>query len=244
MQQLPLFEFNQMYIDHGYIELNIPSERGLTMTANHLHIWPRGTFMMIALPNGDGSWNVILFMPFAKFNSLKTKEQLLCFFEETFTDALDLLGRKELCGAFFDLKPSYLISIKCSPYHYGKFLIIGDAAHAMVPFYGQGMNAGFEDCIILKELLCKHDCNITRVLQEFSLTRKEDAFAICDLAMYNYIEMRDLVARRRYYLRKSFDELLYSVFPKVWVPLYNSVTFSRMRYIECRRNFQWQNQVR
>lgn len=243
MQQLPLFEFNQTYIDDGYIELNIPPQRGAAMMPNHLHIWPRGTFMMIALPNGDDSWNVILFMPFAKFDALATREQLLKFFEETFADAVNLLGKEELCDAFFKIKPSYLVSIKCSPYHFGKCLIVGDAAHAMVPFYGQGMNAGFEDCVILKQLLRKYDYNVLRVLREFSATRKEDAFAICDLAMYNYVEMRDLVARRTFYVRKTVDEFLHVIMPKVWIPLYNSVTFSRMKYTECRRNLQWQDQV-
>lgn len=243
MQLTPLFEFAQTYIDHGYIELNIPPENGATMIPNHLHIWPRGTFMMIALPNGDDSWNVILFMPFAKFDALKTHERLLNFFEETFTDALDLFGRDELCNAFFKIKPSYLVSVKCSPYHCGKFLIVGDAAHAMVPFYGQGMNAGFEDCVVLKELLCRFDYEVPRVLQEFSSVRKEDACAICDLAMYNYVEMRDLVAKRSFYLRKAFDEFLHAIAPKLWIPLYNSVTFSGMRYADCKNNFQWQNQV-
>lgn len=243
MQQLPLFEFSQTYIDHGYIELNISPEKGVTMTPNHLHIWPRGTFMMIALPNGDDSWNVILFMPFEKFEALITRQQLLAFFEDVFTDGLELLGREELCDAFFQIKPSHLVSIKCSPYHYGKCVIIGDAAHAMVPFYGQGMNAGFEDCMILMDLLRRGNYNIPRILQEFSVTRREDAQAICELAMYNYIEMRDLVARRSFYARKAFDELLYSLIPSVWVPLYNSVTFSRMRYGKCKRNLQWQNEV-
>lgn len=243
MQYLPLFEFSQTYIDHGYIELKIPSKKGVTMTPNHLHIWPRGNFMMIALPNINRSWNVILFMPFAMFSKLATKRELLAFFEETFTDALDLLGREELCNVFFNLKPSHLVSIKCNPYHYGRCLLVGDAAHAMVPFYGQGMNAGFEDCIILKELLHKHDFDVVKVLQQFSAIRKDDAYAICDLAMYNYMEMRDLVARRSFHLRKIWDEFLFAVAPKVWTPLYHSVTFSRMRYSECHRSLQWQDQV-
>lgn len=243
MQQQPLFELNQTYIDHGYIELTIPSERGAKMTPNHLHIWPRGNFMMIALPNGDESWNVILFMPFKIFSTLTTQEQLLNFFESTFTDALELLDGKQLCEVFFKIKPSYLVSIKCHPYHYGRFLLIGDAAHAMVPFYGQGMNAGFEDCILLREVLYECDFNVLKALEQFSVRRKDDAYAICDLAMYNYVEMRDLVTKQWFYLRKILDELLYAVVPKIWVPLYYSVTFTRMRYSDCKRSQQWQNQV-
>lgn len=213
------------------------------MTPNHLHIWPRGTFMMIALPNGDDSWNVILFMPFEKFEVLTRREKLLDFFQETFADALGLLGGEELCEAFFKIKPSHLVSIKCSPYHYGKCVIIGDAAHAMVPFYGQGMNAGFEDCVILWELLKKFNCDTNRAVSEFTAVRRDDAHAICDLAMYNYVEMRDSVTKKSFYARKWFDDFLYAYIPSVWVPLYNSVTFSRMRYTECKSNLQWQNQV-
>lgn len=198
---------------------------------------------MIALPNGDDSWNVILFMPFAMFNTLNTKMQLLGFFEHTFTDALSLLGAEALSDAFFKIKPSYLVSIKCSPYHYGRFLLIGDAAHAMVPFYGQGMNAGFEDCIILKELLYECDLDVIKALEVFSARRKDDAYAVCDLAMYNYVEMRDLVASRWFHLRKTCDEVLYAVMPKIWAPLYHLVTFSRMGYADCKRTQQWQNQV-
>lgn len=200
--------------------------------------------MMIALPNSDTSWNVILFMPFAMFSTLKTKAQLLNFFEQTFSDALEFLGAEALCVTFFKTKPSHLVSIKCNPYHHGRFLLIGDAAHAMVPFYGQGMNAGFEDCLILVELLRKYDHNLIKALEVFSAERKDDAHAVCDLAMYNYVEMRDLVAKRWFHLRKSCDEVLYAVVPKFWEPLYHSVTFSRMRYVHCKRSQEWQNQVR
>lgn len=244
MQQKPLFEFNQTYIDHGYIELNIPSENGGKMISNHLHIWPRGDFMMIALPNSDDSWNVILFMPFTMFSTIKTEQELLDFFKNTFTDALELLGKENVCETFFKVKPSHLVSIKCNPYHCGRILLIGDAAHAMVPFYGQGMNAGFEDCVILKNLLQSYNYNTVEVLEEFSKKRKIDAYAICDLAMYNYTEMRDLVAKRSFHLRKSCDEFLYGIFPKIWTPLYYSVTFSQMRYSECIDCLQWQNQVK
>lgn len=144
MQQTPLFEFTQKYIEHGYVELSIPPERGGQMTPNHLHIWPRGEFMMIALPNQDSSWTVTLFMPFQRFNKLSTREKIVGFFKETFPDSLSLIGENELVAVFSQKKPSSLVSIKCKPYHVGsRFLIIGDAAHAMVPFYGQGKNPMF-----------------------------------------------------------------------------------------------------
>lgn len=114
----------------------------------------------------------------------------------------------------------------------------------MVPFYGQGMNCGFEDCTILNEILDDYSNDIEAVISEFTIKRQEDAHAICDLAVYNYMEMRDLVTKRSYQLRKMLDDCLFKVFPDVWVPLYNSVSFSEMRYSDCIRNRKWQDQVR
>ncbi|KAJ8971566.1 hypothetical protein NQ317_004120, partial [Molorchus minor] len=241
LQQCHLFNYSQNYIEHGYLELSIPAKRNDQMVPNHLHIWPRGQFMMIALPNKDGSWTVTLFMPFQRFEELNCDEKVVQFFGVTFPDAVPLIGEQELTEQFFKRKPSALISIKATLHHFGsKFLIIGDAAHAMVPFYGQGMNAGFEDCIILNELLDKTE-DIEEAIKEYSKVRIEDAHAICDLAMYNYIEMRDLVTKPTFYLRKRLDNLLSGLFPDTWVPLYNSVCFSRMKYTKCIENRKWQD---
>nr|CAD7392601.1 unnamed protein product [Timema cristinae] len=247
LMKRPGFDYSQRYIEHGYLELCIPpTENGeFAMEHNYLHIWPRGTFMMIALPNQDRSWTVTLFMPFHKFDSLDTPEKLVEFFKECFPDAVALIGQDQLVRDFFATRPSSLVSVKCKPYHIGcTALIIGDAAHAMVPFYGQGMNAGFEDCRILDELMERHHDDLSLVLPEFSQTRNEDAEAICDLAMYNYIEMRDLVNKRSFLLRKKLDEILFWLFPRQWVPLYTSVTFSNMSYTQCLSNKQWQGKVR
>lgn len=147
--------------------------------------------MMIALPNQDRSWTVTLFMPFTKFRHLDTPENLLKFFQTNFPDSIELIGEKKLVDDFFKAIPRPLVSIKCNPYHIGgRSLIIGDAAHAMVPFYGQGMNAGFEDCTLLDSLMDEHDEILDKVLEEFTKRRNKDAQAICDLAMYNYIEVR------------------------------------------------------
>ncbi|XP_068911271.1 kynurenine 3-monooxygenase [Tenebrio molitor] len=244
MQLTPLFEFSQTYIKHGYLELTVPPQRGLQMTPNHLHIWPRGQFMMIALPNQDNSWTVTLFMPFTNFTSLKNEKQLIRFFQRVFPDSVSLLGEDLLARDFFKVKPSPLVSLKCNPYHVGtKFLIVGDAAHAMVPFYGQGMNAGFEDCLILNSILDQNKDDVGSTVHEFTARRVEDAHAICDLAMYNYVEMRDLVTRRSYHLRKLFDEVLFKLLPNMWIPLYNSVTFSGIGYKECVANRQWQDRT-
>nr|CAD7446686.1 unnamed protein product [Timema bartmani] len=246
LMKRPGFDYSQRYIEHGYLELCIPpTEDGeFAMEQNYLHIWPRGTFMMIALPNQDRSWTVTLFMPFHKFDSLDTPEKLIEFFSECFPDAVALIGQEQLVRDFFATRPSSLVSVKCKPYHIGcTALIIGDAAHAMVPFYGQGMNAGFEDCRLLDELMERHNDDLSLVLPEFSQTRNEDAEAICDLAMYNYIEMRDLVNKRSFLWRKKLDELLFWLFPRQWVPLYTSVTFSNMSYTKCLSNKQWQDKM-
>uniref|UniRef100_A0A1B6DBJ4 FAD-binding domain-containing protein n=1 Tax=Clastoptera arizonana TaxID=38151 RepID=A0A1B6DBJ4_9HEMI len=199
MLKMPMFNYSQTYIDHGYMELVIPSthDNQFAMLPNFLHIWPRGTFMLIALPNQDRSWTVTLFMPFNQFALVKTQDEILDFFQQNFPDAIPLIGRKRLVDDFLSSKASTLISIKCQPYNVGSHsIIIGDAAHGMVPFYGQGMNAGFEDCRLLDELLTKFNWNLTIALNEFSTTRNPNAQAICDLAIYNYIEMRDLVAKK------------------------------------------------
>lgn len=160
------------------------------MAQNYLHIWPRGEFMMIALPNQDHSWTVTMFMPFAKFAMLDTTEKLLDFFQKNFPDAIPLIGEERLIKDFFNATALPLVSIKCKPYHVGnRAIIIGDAAHAMVPFYGQGMNAGMEDCLLLDQLFEEYNMNISKILPEFTKRRHEDAHAICDLAMYNYIEV-------------------------------------------------------
>ncbi|KAF2903972.1 hypothetical protein ILUMI_02207 [Ignelater luminosus] len=244
LQQTPLFNFSQTYIDHGYIEMNINSQSGRAMVPNHLHIWPRGEFMMIALPNLDYSWTVTLFMPFERFKELNSPDKVLDFFKKFFPDSVELLGKRQLVEDFANTKPSPLVSIKCGSYHVGEnILIIGDAAHAMVPFYGQGMNAGFEDCLLLDSILEDCNDNFPVALKLFTESRREDAHAICDLAMYNYMEMRDLVTRPSYLIRKKFDDFLFWLLPTTWIPLYNSVTFSEMNYQRCISNRKWQDKV-
>ncbi|XP_060526420.1 kynurenine 3-monooxygenase [Cylas formicarius] len=244
MQLTPMFDMSQAYIEHGYMELCIPTERGTNLKPNCLHIWPRGEFMMIALPNQDTSWTVTLFMPFEKFESVISEDDVLSFFEANFPDSVSAIGERALVDTFLGSKPSSLVSIKCNRYHAGDgFLIVGDAAHAMVPFYGQGMNAGFEDCSILHEILDETEDNIPKSIKDFSSRRRTDAHAVCDLAMYNYIEMRDLVTRPTYRLRRMLDCFLERLFPGSWTPLYNSISFGHTRYSQCVRNRQWQDKI-
>lgn len=215
------------------------------MPPNYLHIWPRGQFMMIALPNQDKSWTVTLFMPFTHFARLQDAAALVAFFREHFADVMPLIGIERLERDFFAVRPQHLVSVKCRPYHVSdRALLLGDAAHAMVPFFGQGMNAGFEDCTLLGRICDAYGTDFERILAEFSEQRCDNAHTICDLAMDNYVEMRDLVTRLWFRARKMLDEMLFAVLPAgCWVPLYNAVSFTTMPYAECRRNRQWQDRV-
>nr|KAG5698095.1 hypothetical protein BaRGS_031785 [Batillaria attramentaria] len=246
MMKTVRFDYQQTYIPHGYMELNIPPTQNdeFAMEINYLHIWPRNEFMMIALPNLDKSFTTTLFMPFELYDSLKTEEQLMQFFHDKFPDSIPLLGEDHLKKTFFNSKALPMVSIKCHPYHVGsKAVIMGDAAHAMVPFYGQGMNCGFEDCIVLADMLDQYNDDFSKALPAYTEHRNPDAKAMCDLAMYNYIEMRASVNSPLFLLRKKLDNLLYTLFPRTWVPLYTTVSFTRTRYHQCIANREWQDKV-
>jgi kynurenine 3-monooxygenase len=223
------FNFSQHYIEHGYKELHIPASAGKTfkLEKNALHIWPRESFMMIALPNPDGSFTCTLFFPFEgklSFNTLTTDASVEKFFHETFPDAVQLMP--DFADNFRVNPTSSLVTVKCFPWLKNKTLLMGDAAHAIVPFYGQGMNAGFEDCRILNQLLDEHADDWGRVLPLFQNLRKPDTDAIAQLALDNFIEMRDLVADAEFLLRKKIEAKLHLLFPDKWIPLYTMVTFS------------------
>ncbi|KAJ1921849.1 kynurenine 3-monooxygenase, mitochondrial precursor [Tieghemiomyces parasiticus] len=234
--------FAQEYIDHGYCELTIPARRGADgqpeyqMSPYHLHIWPRHTFMLIALPNPDKTFTCTLFMPYDQFEQLQTEAHLLSFFSQYFPNAIPLIGRDQLVKQYFTNEKGTLLSVKCSPYHYqDRLVIIGDAAHCMVPFYGQGMNCGFEDVEVLAGILDRHTAlgaasNVGAALAEYSAVRHRDAVAICELAMRNYIEMRSSVSDWRYLLRKRIEDRLHHWFPRTVIPLYTMVSFTKIPY--------------
>lgn len=235
------FQYQQYYIDFGYKELNIPAgpDGEFMMEKNALHIWPRGNYMLIALPNIDGSFTCTLFFPFegeASFATLTTKEKVKTFFEKTFADAVSLMPTLE--EDFFNNPTSSLVTVKCFPWtREDKFALIGDAAHAIVPFFGQGMNCGFEDCRILNELIDKHSNNWKLILEDYQQLRKPDADAIAELALNNFIEMRDKVGDPKFLLQKKIEAAFSKKHPDKWIPAYTQVTFSpQIRYSDALKN--------
>lgn len=242
------FQFQQYYIDYGYKELHIPpTAQGDYALAKHaLHIWPRGNYMMIALPNTDGSFTCTLFFPFEgtpSFASLQSHEDVLTFFQTQFPDAVPLMPT--LVEDFFTNPTSSLVTIKCAPWTRGdRFALIGDAAHAIVPFFGQGMNCGFEDCAVLNQLLDQHNDDWSKALAEYDALRKPDGDAIAELALNNFVEMRDRVADPAFLLQKKIEAWFAEKHPTKWIPAYAQVTFSpQIRYSEALRNGQRQERI-
>ncbi|KAF9435918.1 kynurenine 3-monooxygenase, mitochondrial precursor [Entomortierella beljakovae] len=242
-------DFGQQYIPHGYCELSIPAKIGangepeFAMDPEHLHIWPRHEFMMIALPNPDKSFTVTLFMPFTNFDKIQNEQDLLQFFEQYFTDAIQLMGKDLLIKEYFKNPKGSLVMINASPYHYkDRCIILGDAAHSMVPFYGQGMNCGFEDVRILDSLFSEFnvksskqgdsDKSLEQALDAYTERRTKDLKAICELALYNYVEMRHAVTSPVYLLRKKVESYLHLLMPSRVIPLYTMVSFSNRPYSE------------
>ncbi|XP_065913790.1 kynurenine 3-monooxygenase-like [Dysidea avara] len=226
-------DYSQEYIPHAYKELTIPADPNTNKYAlekNYLHIWPRQEFMLIALPNLDESFTVTLFMPRKIFAGLNTSDDILRFFEEHFPDVISKIGRERLVKDFLTNETGKLMSLKCWPHYIEEgALLLGDAAHAMVPFYGQGMNAGFEDCLVFSELL-QQNGDLHKTARLYSEERYKDSYAICDLAMYNYLEMRSHVNNPMFLLRRQLDRYLHHLFPRHFIPLYTMVSFSRIRY--------------
>lgn len=233
MMKTHRFNYAQEYLDYGYKELSIPPVSGAlhAMDANSLHIWPRGKFMLIALPNVDGTFTCTLFLPYEggdSFEHLRTDEQIIAFFKKYFPDVIPMMP--DLLADFHENPIGSLVTVRCNPWQYaGKALLLGDAAHAIVPFFGQGMNAGFEDCTILDELTDEYQENWPEIFSKFSDTRIKDGNAIADLALRNFIEMRDLVADPRFLLRKQIAAWLHEKYPD-FLPVYSMVSFSHLPY--------------
>ena len=247
MQRTDRYNFSQYYIDWGYKELTIPPAAGdkWALDPHALHIWPRGNFMLIALPNMDRSFTCTLFLPFegeTSFEALKEKENVAEFFDTYFPDAVPLMP--QLQQEFSENPTSSLVSISCYPWsRFNKATLVGDASHALVPFYGQGMNAGFEDVRVFMELIEQHGADWSKVLPAYEQLRKPDADAIQELAMANFTEMRDSVADDRFLLRKKIEAELHKRFPDRWLPLYSMVTFSNIRYSDALERGRLQSKI-
>jgi kynurenine 3-monooxygenase len=241
-------DYQQYYIDCGYKELTIPptADGDFAMEVNALHIWPRKDYMLIALPNLDKTFTCTLFFPFEgerSFSRLDTNKKVETFFEETFPDAVPLMPN--YVQEFFNNPVSSLVTVKCYPWiRDDRFALIGDAAHAIVPFFGQGMNCGFEDCRILDELIEQHDHDWTSILQAYQQLRKPDADAIADMAVDNFTEMRDRTADPKFLLQKKIEARLHEKYPDKWIPAYSQVTFSpHIRYSDALRRGQKQEEI-
>ncbi len=226
-----LFSFSQEYLSHGYKELCIlpKGKDGYRIHKNSLHIWPRGSFMLIALPNLDGSFTVTLFLSYNEgtynFNNLDSDEKVLEFFTKEFPDILPHMPN--LLEDFNNNPTSALGTIKCSPWHYkGNTLLMGDAAHAIVPFYGQGMNASFEDAVEFDKVLDENLENWETIFKTYEKRRKKDTDAIADLAIDNYYEMRDHVANPIFQEKRKIEMALEKEFPDKYSSKYSLVTFN------------------
>lgn len=225
---------SQQYLEYGYKELCIPPDAAgkMQMEREALHIWPRGNFMMIALPNTDGTFTCTLFMPFegeVSFANIKTEADVNNFFDKYFADAKAMMPT--LIEDYFSNPTASLITTHVFPWHYqDKNALIGDAAHAIVPFYGQGMNAGFEDCSVLAGLIDKHDHNWSAIMPEYQLKRKKNGDAVAQLALNNFIEMRDKVAAPAFLERKKIEKELGLCYPEHFVSVYEMVSFTHIPY--------------
>jgi kynurenine 3-monooxygenase len=246
-EQLPDFHSEVEWMGHGYKELSIPSGRGgrYLMEKNSLHIWPRHEFMMIALPNPDGSFTNTLFAPWEGpdgLNAIRSDDDVMEYFGKYFPDAIPLMPT--LLEDWHRNPTSKLATVRCAPWYFRDWaLLVGDSAHAVVPFYGQGMNACFEDCYVLDQLLAGNPESWDELFAGFYMSRKPNADAIADLALENFIEMRSKVVDPKFLRKKRIDSSLHEMFPDRWMPLYGMVTFSTIPYAEAQERERQQDNL-
>ncbi|MFT3795167.1 FAD-dependent oxidoreductase [Flavobacterium sp.] len=236
MQRQSMFNYSQEFLNTGYKELNIPAnpDGSHKLDKYSFHIWPRGEYMLIALPNLDGSFTCTLFMPFEGENSfaqLNDRQKVEAFFEKNFPDSIDVIPK--LAEDFFKNPTSTLVTMKCYPWTYeDKVALIGDACHAIVPFYGQGMNAGFEDITILQEFIEQYGDDWKAIFEKYQDSRKPNADAIAELSYRNFMEMSSKTADEKFLLAKRIEKRFSEKHPDKWLPLYSRVTFSHRPYTE------------
>jgi kynurenine 3-monooxygenase len=246
MQKREGFNYSQDYLSHGYKELTIPAGPGgaYRVEKHALHIWPRGSFMMIALPNRDGSFTCTLFWPFEgpnSFAALRTEADVLAFFRDQFPDAVPLLPA--LAEEFLTNPTGSLVTIRCQPWRVGRAVLVGDACHAVVPFLGQGMNAAFEDCTVLHRCLLETNWDWDQAAARYEALRKRHTDTLADLCVENFVEMRDRVASPLFVLGKRLAVLLHALFPRRYLPLYTMIEFTRIPYADAVRRARRQNVI-
>lgn len=248
LDQFMNFNYSQSFLPQGYKELVIPPDKNgdYRISKEHLHIWPRGDYMLMALPNLDGSFTCTLFLDYEgeqSFAALQNKEDVIAFFEKVFPDVVPHMP--SLAEDFFENPTGSLVTVKCAPWNVrGHACLMGDAAHAIVPFFGQGMNCGFEDCSILDSLITKQNPDWNEVFEKFHELRKPNSDAIADMAIENFIEMRDKTADPKFQLKKQVGFELEKRFPQKFIPRYSMVMFHpEIPYSEARRRSEAQDKL-
>ena len=247
MQRQSMFNYSQDFLKIGYKELHIPANEDGShkLDKNSLHIWPRGEFMLMALANLDGSFTCTLFMPHEgenSFEKIQNVTDLKQFFDKNFPDTKVIMPKLE--EDFFKNPTSYLVTMKCFPWTYkDKVALIGDACHAIVPFYGHGMNAGFEDITILVEMIEKYGDDWEAIFESYQNSRKPNADAIAELSYRNFMEMSSKTAENKFLLQKKIEKWFSDKHPDKWVPLYRRVTFTHQPYAEALAEGDKQNAI-
>ncbi len=239
LQRTPRFNLVQQYLGHAYKELDAPATPAgdWPLEGDAIHLWPRGDYMLIGFPNLDRSFTLSLHLPFEgdpSFASIRTPGDLRSLFERSFPDALPLLP--SLTGEYFGRPEASMVTIRCSPWTYrGKVALVGDAAHTMVPSYGQGANSGFEDCSVLADCVAAAGDDWKRAFETYEALRKPNADAIADLALEHFQELRDLVGDPRFQQRKRIERRIHELFPDRYTPLYSLISFTSTPYVEALR---------
>lgn len=241
------FSYSHQTSDYAHKELLVPAElnKKLSISLDGLHVWPRGKILILIFPCSDGSSGCSLFLPAEgnmSFASLKTEKDLLDFFKEI---APDLLGFfPSLMEQYFSNPISYLYSIKCSPWFYkNNFVLLGDAAHAMVPFLGQGMNSGFEDCMVFDQCIDRYKGNWADILSQFTALRKPNCDAITDLSLQHFLELSELIKNPRFLTRKKTEERLLTKYPKLFIPPHYLISFTDLDYIKAKETQTKQSEI-
>jgi kynurenine 3-monooxygenase len=246
LQRHERFDYAQDYLSHGYKELTIPNAPGggFRMETHALHIWPRRRYMLIALPNADGSFTCTLFLPYEgtpSFSTLRTPGDVKRLFDAEFPDAVSLMPT--LTDDFFRNPTGPLVTVRCHPWHHAERLVLlGDACHAVVPFLGQGMNAAFEDCSVLARLLSREP-DRAKAFRAYEAARKPHTDTLADLAVYNFVEMRDHTGSRLFLWKKKWEVLLHRLLGRLYVPLYTLISFTRTPYHDALRRARKQDRI-